>query len=246
MKTKKMMSIFVFVLIIFFAYISYNISLSDFRLSDGNYSYLGDIKWHRSLDKGFQLAQEKDLFIWDNVPGDDSDEIMMYLREDLDTRWVDNAKIIKTDEDRTIRIFTEEKSAEIMIDENKEKAKLKISDDKIYNLKVEQKNDKYIISQENKPIAVYFWAIWCQYCAGFQANTLGDPRVKKILEEDYVLVAMDLDIDRDTARKYGVSYPPYVLFLDGNDNVLERIPGAVDADYFLPIVTRVRDQVRSK
>ena len=57
---------------------------------------------------------------------------------------------------------------------------------------------------------------------------------------------MDLDIDRDTSRKYGVSYPPYVIFLDGNGNVLERIPGAVDANYFLPIVTKVRDEVRGK
>lgn len=157
MKTKKLLSIIVLVLILAIAYGTYTISLNDFTLSDKNNSYLGGLTWNRSLDKGFQLAQE-----------------------------------------------------------------------------------------QNKPIAVYFWAIWCQYCAGFQTNTLGNPEVKKILEEDYVLVAMDLDIDRDVARKYGVSYPPYVLFLDGNDKVLERVAGAVDAKTFLPIVTEVRDQVRRK
>jgi len=157
MKTKKLQSILVLILIISFAYFTYNISLAEFTLSDKNNSYLGGLTWSRSLDKSLQLAQ-----------------------------------------------------------------------------------------QENKPVAVYFWAIWCQYCARFQTDTLGNPQVKKILEEDYVLVAMDLDIDRDIARKYGVNYPPYVLFLDGNDNILERIPGAVDADYFLPVVTRVRDQIRSK
>ncbi len=157
MKTKKLLSILVLILMISIAYGSYNISLHDFKLSDTNYSYLGGLTWYRSLDKGFELAQ-----------------------------------------------------------------------------------------QENKPIAVYFWAIWCQYCAKFQSDTLGNPQVKKILQDDYVLVAMDLDIDRDVANKYGVSYPPYVLFLDGKNTVLERIPGAVDADYFLPIVTKIRDQVRSK
>lgn len=160
MRTKKMQSIIVLVLIISFAYFTYDISLANFTLSDGNYSYLGGMTWYRSaagLDEGFRIAQ-----------------------------------------------------------------------------------------QENKPIAVYFWAIWCQYCAKFQSDTLGNPEVKKILEEDYVLVAMDLDRDRDVAQKYGVSYPPYVLFLDGNDKVLERIPGAVDAGYFLPLVTQARDKVRSK
>ncbi|MCX9013369.1 MAG: thioredoxin family protein [Candidatus Methanoperedens sp.] len=157
MKTKKLMSILVLILIISIAYETYNISLSQFKLSDTNSSYLGGLTWSRSLDASLEKAR-----------------------------------------------------------------------------------------QENKPVAVYFWAIWCQYCAKFQSDTLGNPQVKEILEKDYVLVAMDLDIDRDAARKYGVSYPPYVLFLDGNDKVLERVPGAVDANYFLPVVTRVRDQVRSK
>ncbi len=157
MKTKKLLSIIVLVLIIAFAWISYNTSLEQIRFSNQTNSFLGGMTWYRSLDKGFEIAK-----------------------------------------------------------------------------------------QENKPIAVYFWAIWCQYCAGFQAKTLGDPQVKAILEKDYVLVAQDLDQDRDAARKYGVSYPPYVLFLDGNDKVLERIAGAVDAGTFLPVVTQVRDQVRGK
>jgi thioredoxin-related protein len=157
MKTKKLQSIIVLILIISFAWITYHTSLEQIRFSDENYSYLGDLTWHRSLDKGFEIAQ-----------------------------------------------------------------------------------------QDNKPIAVYFWAIWCQYCAGFQAKTLGNPQVKKILEEDYVLVAMDLDVDRNVASKYGVRYPPYVLFLDRNDNVINRIEGSVDAGTFLPIVTQVRDQVRGK
>lgn len=33
--------------------------------------------------------------------------------------------------------------------------------------------------QENKPIAMYFWAIWCQKCAKFHTDILGN--------RDYVL-----------------------------------------------------------
>ena len=160
MRTKKLISIFVFILILSFAYFSFNTAVKNFTLSDKNSSYLGGIKFHRAaagLEEGFQIAQ-----------------------------------------------------------------------------------------QENKPVMMYFWAIWCQYCARFQTDTLGNPQVKKILEEEYVLVAMDLDIDREVAQQYGVSYPPYLIFMDTKGKVLDRVPGAVEADYLLPIVTRVRDEVRSK
>lgn len=160
MKTKKMTTIFVLVMILAIAYGTYTISLSNFLLSDGNYTYISNLTWHRSatgLERGLLEA-----------------------------------------------------------------------------------------SQENKPVVVYFWAIWCQYCAGFQANTLGNPEVNKMIENDYVRVAIDLDIDREVSNKYGVSYPPYVIFLDGKGNVIDRIAGSVDAGTFLPIATRVRDQVRSQ
>ena len=160
MRTKKLISILVLVLILSFAYFSYMTALSNFTLSDKNSSYLGGIKFHRAasgLEEGFQIAQ-----------------------------------------------------------------------------------------QENKPVMMYFWAIWCQYCARFQTDTLGNAQVKKILEEDYVLVAMDLDIDREVAQQYGVSYPPYLVFMDPKGNILQRVPGAVEADYLLPIVTKIRDDVRRK
>ena len=160
MRTKKLLSLTVAILIVALAYSSYNISLSEFKLTDKNFSYIAGMNWYHSADglqKGF-----------------------------------------------------------------------------------------YIAKNETKPIIVYFWAVWCQYCAKFQASTLGDPQVKKILQEDYVLVAEDLDQDKDVASKYGVGYPPQVLFLDSNDNVLDRIAGAVDADTFLPVVTKVRDEIRPK
>ncbi len=157
MKTKKLISILVLILIITIAWGTYYISLDKFRLSDTNSSYLADMTWSRSLDKSLVVAQH-----------------------------------------------------------------------------------------ENKPVLMYFWAIWCQYCAKFQSDTLGNPEVKAILEKDYVLVAMDLDVDRDVSSKYGVSYPPYVIFLDDKGTILQRVPGAVDANYLLPIVKDVRDKVRSK
>ncbi len=160
MKTKKIVSIVVLVLILLFASVSFNTAVKNFTLSDKNASYLGGIKFHRAaagLEEGFQIAK-----------------------------------------------------------------------------------------QEDKPIMMYFWAIWCQYCARFQTNTLGNPEVKKILEEDYVLVSMDLDEDKEVTRQYGVSYPPYLIFMDKEGKILERVPGAVEADYLLPIVQKIKFDARGK
>ncbi len=160
MRTKKLITIFVLILILAFAWSTADIASKQFRLTDENYTYISNLNWYHSakgLEKGLQEA-----------------------------------------------------------------------------------------SQEKKPVVMYFWAVWCQYCAGFQANTLGNPEINKIIEKDYVRVAMDLDVDRDIAGKYGVSYPPYVIFMDSKGNVIDRIAGAVDAQTFLPYVTRVRDQVRSQ
>lgn len=157
MKTKKLTSILVLILIIAFAYSTYSISLADFKLSNNTNSYLADMTWSRSLDSSLAAAQ-----------------------------------------------------------------------------------------QENKPVMIYFWAIWCQYCAGFQTNTLANPQIKPMLENDFILVAMDLDVDKEVSQKYGVSYPPYVVFLDTKGKVIDRISGGVGPETFLPIAMQVRDSVRGK
>lgn len=100
--------------------------------------------------------------------------------------------------------------------------------------------------QEDKPVMVYFWAVWCQFCEKFETETIPNPAVSKVLTEDFVLVAIDLDEDRDTPSKYGVGYPPYELFLDKNGEVIERVPGFVEADRFLIRINAVKEKARGK
>lgn len=94
--------------------------------------------------------------------------------------------------------------------------------------------------EENKPVFVYFWAVWCQYCEKFETQTLPDPRIKQMMENDFILVAIDLDEDREVPRRYGVSYPPHELFLDGNGQVITRVGGYVDADTFYQVMQSVK------
>ena len=108
---------------------------------NGDYSLAPIIKKLKEDIPIFGIPLSKSfLFSWDNVPGNDSERLLRFLRDDLDIDWAGNAEICKSDDRKTIRIFKDENSAEIIINEKKEKATLKITDSRTYNLKVKKVN----------------------------------------------------------------------------------------------------------
>jgi hypothetical protein len=108
---------------------------SDGTLSDGTYTVQVMSDYYFDEDSGTYL------FSWENVPGDDSDRLLRFLVDDLDIDWAENAEIHKFDDCKTIRIFKVENSAEIKIDEEKEKATLNISDGRTHDLKLKREED---------------------------------------------------------------------------------------------------------
>ena len=104
--------------------------------------------FHRRRYGGKYLLGEKYLFNWDTVPGNDSERLIKFLRDELGIGWMENAEIDKSDS-RTIRVFNGENSAKIRITKNKEEATLKVSDGKTYYLKVKKENGKLNIYYED-------------------------------------------------------------------------------------------------
>lgn len=84
------------------------------------------------------------LFDWANVPGNDNGKLIKFLKDDLGINWVNNAKIIKLDDDKVIRIFSGNNSIEIVL-LNEEKAIIKLGNGKTYDLQVEMDRGKYYI-----------------------------------------------------------------------------------------------------
>jgi hypothetical protein len=81
-------------------------------------------------------------FNW-NVSGNDSkEELKRALRDNFTIDWVEDANISTSNDNMIIHIIKDEQSAEIIMDEKKEKATLKISDDQTYELKVKMENGK--------------------------------------------------------------------------------------------------------
>jgi hypothetical protein len=101
-----------------------------------------------TLDK--LLKENSYLFSWSNVPGKDNDELLNYLNDDHGINWVECADICKSDDDKTIRIFKDEKSIEIIINKNEMKAILIISDNRTYDLEIKKENGKLNIYEYSK------------------------------------------------------------------------------------------------
>nr|QNO50078.1 hypothetical protein NEPELPOK_00029 [Methanosarcinales archaeon ANME-2c ERB4] len=101
-----------------------------------------------SYNQPYDLTAKTDWINWADIPGNDDEKLLKYLKDDLGISWVENADISKPDDDKTIRIVKAKKLAKVTIDEAKGKATV-VSDDITYNLKVEK---KYQFSWNDIPI----------------------------------------------------------------------------------------------
>ncbi|RJS69455.1 hypothetical protein CW714_08610, partial [Methanophagales archaeon] len=83
-----------------------------------NHSFHGWTPWilgNKSVVKTIRRTTiSKYLFCWDNVPGNESERLIIYLTDDLGLEWAENAEIVKTDDN--IRIFTDNNSANLTLD----------------------------------------------------------------------------------------------------------------------------------
>jgi len=112
--------------------------------SDGNPNAFLDF-WKSIEVIAGHYGERKYLFSWDDVAESDSGELIRYLMEEFEIKWVKkNAKISKLDngDSKTIHIFKGGNSAEIWIDEKAGKAIIITSDFRTRYLKAKNKNGK--------------------------------------------------------------------------------------------------------
>jgi hypothetical protein len=112
------------------------------------------------------------LFSWDKVPGNDSAKLQKFLKEDLNIDWVENAEIHKSIDGKTIFISKDEKSAEIIIDTEEDKATLKINEDRTHDLKVKNVEGKQNIFETSEKQKCFRYASLFYY-TGYWSLMLG-------------------------------------------------------------------------
>ena len=90
------------------------------------------------------------VFSWDDIPGNDSEILLEYLRDAHDINWTESTTINKSDDGKTICIFNnDENSAKITVDEAEENATLEISDGRTHNLTVGKEDGKLNLYQKS-------------------------------------------------------------------------------------------------
>jgi PGF-pre-PGF domain-containing protein len=86
------------------------------------------------------------LFSWEEIPGNDSERLIDFLKSNYDVDWVETATIDKTDNGKKIKITAGKKS--ISLNLNNENTEL--------NLKIDNgKTDKFIVKTENGKLNIY-------------------------------------------------------------------------------------------
>lgn len=93
------------------------------------------------------VEEEKHLFSWNEVPGNDNDKILEFIEKKYGIGWVKNAKIEKCNDRKVINVFTDKKSLSIRLDLEEGLGYLEIDDGRSDVLFVNDENGKIFIDE---------------------------------------------------------------------------------------------------
>ncbi len=86
------------------------------------------------------------LFSWDEIPGNDDQRIIKYLKDELKIEWAKTENIGKIDDGKTIIVSNKENSLSLKLNDEKTKVNLKIDDDRV---------DEFTVKTENGKLNIY-------------------------------------------------------------------------------------------
>ncbi len=98
---------------------------------------------------------------------------------------------------------------------------------------------------EDKPIFLYWGAVWCPPCHQIKATIFSKP---EFIEKSKLFVSVYLDGDTEQAQKLGdrfgvVGYPTMIVF-DSNGTEITRIPGGLDIGLYADVLDLTLSDIR--
>ena len=86
------------------------------------------------------------MFSWDEIPGNDDERIIEYLKDELKIEWAKTENIGKIDDVKTIIVSNNENSLSLKLNDEKTKVNLKIDDGRV---------DEFTVKTENGKLNIY-------------------------------------------------------------------------------------------
>lgn len=94
---------------------------------------------------------------------------------------------------------------------------------------------------QDKPVFVYFRSESCGWCKKFEEETFTNQSVINQLKENFILVSIDVNEQKNETGKFGVRGTPTEVFLDPNGAEILRIPGYTDTETFFKVISTIAE-----
>ncbi len=94
--------------------------------------------------------------------------------------------------------------------------------------------------RENKKIFLYFYTNWCPYCGKMAKETFTDPMVASSLNEHFIPIRVNSDIEQKIAARYLVRGVPVIWLLQEDGKKIGVLPGFIPPARLLKILQKVQ------